>query len=129
MYGVIQKMQQVRFDNAYDSEFMIVGLGFSAFILIIVGLIRDGKDTVTIFKNGVPYFSFAGISNGITNALALAINLVVTAISIASPIRAGAKIIFSFAVSLVLFKEKFLKRQIAAVIVGATALVFLNLKI
>jgi drug/metabolite transporter (DMT)-like permease len=128
MLGVIQRMQQIRFENKVTNEFMIVTLGFSATVLFIIGLIKDGKDTLYVLKNGAPYFSAAGISNGLTNFLSLAINLLL-AISISSPIKSGAKIIFTFAVSKLIFKEKLLKRQVAAVLVGAVALVLLNIKI
>ena len=128
MYSVVQRMQQREFNNEVTNEFMIIALGFSALSLFVVGIIKDGKDTRYILKNGAPYSSVAGISNGLTNFLSLAINMLL-AISIASPIKSGAKIIFSFAVSKVIFKEKFLKRQVAAVLVGAVALVLLNIKI
>ena len=69
MLGVLQKMQQVKFDNKVNNEFMIVTLGFSALVLFVIGIIKDGKDTLYILKNGAPYFSTAGISNGLTNFL------------------------------------------------------------
>lgn len=128
MFGVVQRMQQIRFENKVTNEFMIVTLGFSAITLFVIGLIKDGKDAPYILKNGAPYSSVAGVSNGLTNFLSLAINMLI-AISIAAPIKSGAKIIFTFIVSKVLFKEKFLKRQVAAVLVGAVALVLLNIKI
>lgn len=128
MLGVIQKMQQVRFENAVNNEYMIVTLGVSAITLFIIGFIKDGKDAAYFFKHGSVYASLGGISNGCTNFLALAINMLML-ISIASPARAGTKIIMSFIVSRFIFKEKFLTRQMIGVFVGAVALILLNIKI
>jgi multidrug transporter EmrE-like cation transporter len=50
-------------------------------------------------------------------------------ISIAAPTRSGIKIVISFLISLFIFKEKLTKRQVVGVIIGAAALVLLNLKI
>ena len=107
---------------------MIITLGFSAVMLFIIGVIKDGRDTIYIFKHGSLYSSLAGISNGATNFLGLALNMLMV-ISLASPVKAGTKIIFSFIVSKLIFKEKFLKRQVAGVLIGAVALVLLNIKI
>ncbi|MBQ9117061.1 MAG: EamA family transporter, partial [Clostridia bacterium] len=128
LYGIVMRMQQIRFDNTRTNEFMIVTLGLSALILFIVGAVKDGRDTIDILKNGGLWAAGAGLSNGATNAISLLLNTMLP-FTIVSPIRSGAKILLSFLLSLVLFKEKFLKRQIAGVIIGTAALVFLNIKI
>ena len=128
MFGVVQRMQQIRFDNAFTNEFMILSLAFSAVTLAIVGIVKDKGRCLTILKTGSPYACTAGLANGATNLLSLVVNTLI-AISIASPTRAGVKSVMSFLVSLLLFKEKFLPRQIAGVILGAIAVVFLNWKL
>lgn len=127
MVSIIQKMQQLRFENSVNNEYMIITLGFSALVLFTVGFIKDHKNALYIFRYGGIYSSLAGISNGATNFLTIAVNMLLP-ISIASPIRAGTKVVLSFIVSLLLFKEKFKKRQIVGVIVGAVAIILLNLK-
>lgn len=126
MFGVLVKMQQVKFLNAVDNEFMIVTLGFSALALFIAGIIKDGKDTLYILKNGTSYSAVAGLSNGLSNFLTLFTNQLLL-ISIASPVRSGVGIIFSFIVSLLFFKEKFLPRQVVGMIVGTASIVLINL--
>lgn len=126
MFGVIQRMQQIRFENSCTNEFMIIALGLSAAALLIVGFIKDGKDLKYIVKNGSLYAILAGFSNGATNGLSLIVNTMI-AISIASPTRAGVKIILSFIMSKLIFKEDFLKRQIVGILLGAVGLVFLNI--
>jgi drug/metabolite transporter (DMT)-like permease len=127
MYGVFQKLQAHKFTNEINNEFMIVALGFSAVTLFIIGIIKDGKDLPYILKHGTLYSSVAGISNGLTNLIILTTNQMLQ-FSIASPIRSGVGIIFSFIVSRLLFKEKFLPRQIVGVLLGAVALVLINIK-
>ena len=126
MFGVMQKTQQLAFNNRCTNEFMVIALAFSSLTLFIIGLKKDGKNLKHILKNGVPYASLAGISNGLTNALSLYV-LTLIPISVSSPTSAGIKIIVSFIISKLIFKECFIKRQIVSVILGAAAVVFLNL--
>lgn len=128
MFGVVQRMQQLRFDDACTNEFMILSLALSAVTLAVTGIVRDRKRSLTILKQGSPYACCAGLANGATNMLSLVVNTMI-AISVASPTRAGVKSVLSFLVSLLLFKEHFLPRQVAGVILGAIAVVFLNWKI
>lgn len=127
MFAVVQRMQQIRFQNAVTNEFMILALGFSAVTLTVIGLLRDKGRCLTILKQGSPYACCAGLANGATNMLSLVVNTMI-AISVAAPTRAGVKSVMSFLVSLLLFKEHFLPRQIIGVVLGAVAVVFLNWK-
>lgn len=127
MFGVMQKLQQVKFEKTCDNEFMIVTLAFSALTLLIIGIIMDGKDLLYILRHGGLYACAAGVSNGATNLLNLVVNAMIP-ISIAAPTRSGIKIVISFLISLFIFKEKLSKRQIAGVVIGALALILLNLK-
>ncbi len=126
MFGVLMRMQQIEFDNAYTNEYMVITLGLSAAVLLTVGLIRDGRDTWYILRHGGFYAALSGLSNGVTNMMGLMINTMMP-ISLSSPIRAGVKVIFSFILSKLIFKEEFLIRQVVGVGVGALALVLLNL--
>ena len=126
MYGVVCRMQQIAFNNSCTNEFMIITLALSTAILTAIGLKKDGKDLGYVLKYGAVWTALAGCSNGINNALSLLLNTMMP-ISIASPVKAGVKILFSFAISVFLFREKFEKRQIVGVALGTAALVLLNL--
>ena len=126
MFGVLMRMQQIAFANTCTNEFMIITLGFSALVLLVIGIIKDGRELSYILRHGTLYAVASGVSNGATNMMGLAINMMM-AISISSPIRAGVKLIFSFVLSKVIFKEKFLVRQLIGVAIGGVALVLLNL--
>ena len=126
MYGVMGRIQQIRFDNSCTNEFMVIALAFSTVVLLLIGILRDGKSVSSIIRGGFLYAGGAGIANGACNLLGLAVNLLIP-ISIAAPSGAGLKIILSFLLSVLVFKERFLKRQWVGIAVGTVALVLLNL--
>ena len=127
MFGVVQRMQQIRFENTCTNEFMIVALGFSAALLTIVGVARNRSDLGYVLKHGLPWTLGAGASNGATNAMIVFLHTLMP-ISLSSPIRVGVKVIASFALSVFLFREKFQRRQIFGVALGTVAVILLNIK-
>ncbi len=126
MFGVMQKLQQVKFLKTCDNEFMVVTLLFSAVMLFFIGIITNRKNLLYILRHGGIYASVAGLSNGATNLLNLVVNAMIP-ISIAAPTRSGIKIVISFLISLIIFKEKLSRRQTLGVIIGAISLILLNL--
>lgn len=128
MFSVVRRMQQIKFDNNCNNEFMIVALGFSTVTLLVIGLIRNGKNLGYILRYGTIWTLGAGASNGVSNALSMLL-LTMMPISIASPVQAGVRVVVSFIISIVIFKEKFEKLQVVGVALGAVALVLLNIKI
>ena len=126
LLAIIQKMQQLRFNNECNNEFMIIGLAVSALVLLTGGIIKDRKQLKEIIRYGIPYAGTAGVANGINNLLTIAVNNLLP-LSIVSPVFSGMKIVVSFLSATILFKEKYMKRQILGVGIGVIALVFLNL--
>ncbi|MCQ2485642.1 MAG: DMT family transporter [Clostridia bacterium] len=126
LLAIIQKMQQLRFNNECNNEFMIIGLSVSASVLLIGGILKDRKQLKEILRYGIPYAGTAGVANGINNLLAIVVNNLLP-LSIVSPVCSGMNIVVSFLSATVLFKEKYMKRQILGVVMGVLALVFLNL--
>lgn len=127
MFGVISRMQQIRFDNSCTNEFMIISLGISFLFLSIAGIVMDRENIKMILKYGSLYACLAGFSNGLTNYTTLIVNELLP-ISLSAPIRAGVKIVITFLISKLFFQEEFLKRQIWGVALGAFALILLNIK-
>lgn len=124
LFSVMKKMQQIRFDNALNNEFMIITLGTSAVFLLAFGFAKDGAKSISL--KGTACAVGAGLFNGVTNMLTLIINTMV-ALSISQPITTGLRIVLSFVISGLILKERFLKRQIGGVILGAAALILLNI--
>lgn len=124
--GILMKMQQVKFNDMYSNEFMIITLAFSAVSLIEIGLIKDRGNILYIMKNGGVYAALSGISNGVTNWLGLIVNMMMP-ISIVSPVSAGITNLITFLISLFIFKEKFNKKQIIGVIIATLALILFKI--
>ena len=127
MFGVIKKMQQLHFDNAYNNEYMIITVVFSAIVLIGVGIVKDRKRLPYIMKYGSIYAFGAGLSNGALNLLGMVVNNLLP-ISIGTPLSSGMKIVVVFLISKVVFKEQFLKRQLVGVLLSVVAMMVINLK-
>lgn len=126
LYSIVQRAQQEQFGKDLKNEFMIVSLSVSVLLLLTVGLITDGKNVKYVLKYGTLWTCLAGVSNAVTNLVGMVLYNYMP-ISVLSPVRAGAKIIASFLFSLLIFKEKFEKRQLFGVCLGTVALVLLNL--
>lgn len=58
--AIIQKMQQLRFDNECNIEFMIIGLAVSASALLAGSILKERKHLKEIFHYGIPYAGAAG---------------------------------------------------------------------
>ena len=123
-FAIIKKMQQVRFEEKCNNEFMIISLGITAGSLMIYGIIKDRKISISLKSSLCALL--AGLTNGVTNMLTLVINTMV-AISLSSPLNTGIKIVLSFLISVVIYNEKYLKRQYVGVALGTVALILLNL--
>lgn len=123
---VTKREQQIRFDGKCDNEFLIISL-FGAFLFLFVyGLFTDRKALGTALKNGVGYGALAGICNGASNLLSI-ITLLYVPISIVSPIKSGGGLLLGFAVSAILYKEKFTKRHFISAAIGILALVLFKI--
>ena len=126
IYGILQRHQQIIFENNYTNEFMIISLGVSGVFLLIGAIVKEGKDLVYVLRHGGLYAVGAGLSNGATNLLTLWVYVLVP-LSYSAPVKTGLSIIYSFIVSKVLFKEKFSGKQLFGVFLGMIALVILNI--
>ncbi len=125
-FAIFKKMQQLRFEEKCNNEFMILSLGITVLVLFVLGLLKRKKNAKSINAKTVLIALGAGFSNGITNMLTLLINTVME-LSISSPISTGMRIVLSFIVSNLFLHERFLRRQIVGVILGAVSLLMLSI--
>jgi len=123
--GVLQRMQQLRFDNNCSNEFMIISLGGAFVVLTLLGFILERERIGYIVKHGTLYGMGAGLFNGASNFTGLLL-LLYMPISLSTPLNTGANVVLSFAISVFLYKEKFNKMQIAGAVAGFVSLILLN---
>lgn len=126
LYGVILREQQVRFENTVTNECMIIAMSFSAIVLFSIGLAMNKKECLGILRVSAPYALIAGVANAMTNTLSLFLHTMMP-ISVSSPTRSIVGTAVNFTFSYLVLKEKFLPRQIIGVLLGASAVVMLNL--
>ena len=120
--AVISRMQQIRFDNAYDNEFMILSFAGACIALFIMGFALERDKFRNTFKYGLVYGASAGLINGAKNLINLWIYLYIP-ISVATPLRTGLGFILSFICSVLFYKEKFTIRQLISVAIGIIAII------
>lgn len=122
---IIGRMQFGVFGDEYRNEFLIISLGGAAIYLLIMGLFFERDSLKTTVKYGLLYGAGAGIFNGINNLLAL-ITYKYLPISFTSPVKSGLGMALNFLVSVLLYKEKFSRRQLISAVIGVVAVVLMN---
>ena len=121
--GVMQKMQQVRFDGAYKNEFMGFALLAAGLCFIVISLCRKGPmDVRCSLLHGIP----SGVSNGIANLLILILTGMIPNTILYPTVSAGS-IVMGCLVSVLLYRERPNSRQLMGYALGAAAAVLLNL--
>ena len=122
---VLQRMQQIIFENACDNEFMILSLGGAFIALFALGMILEREKLGQIVQYGSLYGAGAGLMNGAMNFINMAVYVFIP-ISAATSIRTGLSIVASFMVSVLIYREKFTLIQALSAIVGIVALLLLQ---
>ena len=125
---VSQTAQQKAFNGAYKSELMIIALAFAFIAIIIVAFVTEKKNTWHNLKVGLPYHLLYAVSNGFVNLFVMMLtggNLL--PVSVIFPTISAGGIIGSALLAVIAYKEKLTKLQVAGIIIGAVAGVFLNL--
>ncbi len=125
-FSIVRMYQQDLYVSAYNNEFMIVSLGFSALALIVVGIVRDRGDCWGILKKGAPFATAAGVSNGCTNLLQILMLQIGVNVSYSGPMGSVLKSLGSFLLAVFLFRETFERRQLIGLLLGAIAVVLLS---
>ncbi len=125
--SIVKKVQQLEFNKAHDNEYAIYMIFSSFIVFLIISLIKEKDEWRHFFSPGRLYAVGSGLCNGLQNFLSLLVNSMMI-LSIAGPLTTGITILLNFFVSLILFKEKFSKLQVAGVILGAVSVVMLSLR-
>ena len=124
--AIISRAQQLEFNDQCSREFLAISLGVSFLFLLTMALSTNIKESGNIFKKTIGYATGAGIFNAAKNIVNLFIYLFIP-LTLLSPIKAGISKAFGFFVSVFLYKEKFTKLQLIAILLGLVAVVITSL--
>ncbi len=125
MCSIVQKMQQLKFNGSYKSEFMIVALIIVCTILFTASFITSERK-YKASKQCVSLASIQGISNGIVNYLVMVLSALMP-ISIMFPLITGIGSIITLVLSMAFYHEKLTKMQITGCLFGIAAVVLLSI--
>lgn len=120
--AVLSKAQQNVFFGECDGEFKALSYIGAFIALTVLGFVLEKDNLRYIIKHGTVYGIFAGLVNGGHNFVHLIIYSIAD-LSVSTPMLTGFGLIASFALSLLLYKEKFTKMQVVAVCVGFVAFI------
>ncbi|MBO5454117.1 MAG: EamA family transporter [Clostridia bacterium] len=124
---IIGRKQIDAFNDMYKNEFLMISLAGATVALFVLGMILERDSFKQTIKHGFLYGAGAGIFNGINNLLIL-VTYAYLPLSVVSPVKSGLGIVISFVMSLVIYKEKFTRRQLVSACIGIVAVVLMNLK-
>ncbi len=125
MCSTIQKMQQLRFDGGYKSEYMIAALVVSVLICLFASFTQTGSKRKALI-GCIKYAPFAGIANGIVNLFTMILTGMMSNSVLFPSISAGG-IAVSFVVSVTVYKERLSKAQLLGYTAGIASVILLNL--
>lgn len=123
--AIIGRMQFGVFGNEYNNEFLIISFSGASIYLLVMCLFFERDSVKTTVKYGLFYGAGAGILNGINNLLTL-ITYKYLPISFTSPVKSGLGMALSLLVSVLLYKERFSRRQLISAVIGVVAVVLMN---
>lgn len=123
--STVQKIQQIKCNGAYKSEFMIIALVISVITLLICTLITERDIMVHSLKKGLPYYSICGLANGMVNFFVLVLATRMPA-SVMFPIISAGGIITTALISIFVYKEKLSLLQKIGIMLGIAAVVVLS---
>lgn len=126
MCSVVQNAQQRRFNGTQNSNFMILALIISTAVLLVFSLIFERNTILNTLKKGMFLSAACGICNGATNYLVMTI-IAVVATSVFFPVLSAGGLVLTFIISVALYREKFIPRQIVGFACGFASLVLLNI--
>lgn len=122
MCSTVQKMQQLKFDGAYKSEFMITALLVVTVVMLLLGLTGERGKTGKIVK----YAAAQGVSNGALNMLVMLLTALLPTAVLFPAVLSGGMII-AFAASVIIFKEKLTARQYIGYGIGVISVILSSL--
>ncbi len=124
--SVVAKLQRNRFGGLHSNEYMVITLTGAFLSLLIMSFLLERKDMRKGFLRGSIYGMGAGLLNGMKNAANLSL-IAQLPLSVLTPVQKGAGMIFTYIVSVFLYKEKYTKLQYLSMSLSVIAIVLMQL--
>ncbi len=127
MCTVAQTMQQRAFAGTYKNEFMIAALAIVVLTMLTMTLLIERKNLKLYAKAGWYRAPVCGGLNGMVNLFVMILSARM-AVSLMFPLISAGGLIVTYLVSRFVYKEKLTKMQFIGFVLGAAAVVFLNIR-
>lgn len=124
--AIVGKSQQMAFGTNCSNEFLILSYLIATGSLIALGFSYERDELKGVIKTGAFYGILAGILSGMNNLCGILTYLYVP-LSVISPVKTAMGLVISFLISVLLYKEKFTRRQLVSVVIGIVAVILINL--
>ena len=126
--SVVQRQQQIVFNEKYDMSFMVVSLAIAVPIMLAAVIVLDRKNAAVSVKKGGLYAVGCGVTNGTANLFViLTLGGGLMSAALFYPVVAAGQTILTFAVSVLLFGEHYIPRQWIGIALGTVSLVLMNI--
>ena len=125
MCSVSQKLQQIAQGGLYKNEFMIFAMAMLTVAFALMALFCE-FDTVKRVRLNALLPSACGLLNGISNHMVLILTGMMST-AVYFPVLSASSLVISFILSLAVYKEKLLKRQMVAAGMSILAIILLNI--
>lgn len=126
MCSTVQTAQQRAFDGAYKNELMVLALAIVSLTLFIIAFFTERKALLSTARVSAPYGVICGAANGAVNLFVMMLVGMMSA-SLVFPLVSAGGIILTALVSIFYYREKLSKMQIAGLVLGVAAVIFMNL--
>ncbi len=124
--STIQNMQQKHFDGAENGNYMVLSLIISVAALIVLSIVFERGELKKTLKSGTLFGAAEGICNGALNLLVM-ITIALVASSVFFPVISAGGIVITFCISVFIYKENFIPRQLVGIALGLGSIILLNL--
>ena len=112
--------------NDYAVAFQFFAMIAVSLIFAVIVLFKKSKDMKTILKQGIVFSSLAGVANASCNVLMLVLATMLPGVVLYPSVSAGG-IVFTFITALILYKERYTKRQYIGYGFGLMSVILLSI--
>jgi len=93
---------------------------------VVYVLIKERANLANNLRAGLFPALYGGIGNGATNLIVLAVPVAMLPAAVFFPVLSAGQIIITSLLSVLVYKEKLIPRQVVAILFGVAAIVLLN---